>query len=160
MYKRLAQGTPNFACRDCGFLFSWINVRRHKARCVPCREERRPEKACADCNATFRSYTAKRCDKCRSARREYMRTGRGAGEAHTAVARAIRHGEIPAPATLACTDCGGQAQQYDHRDYNFPLVVEPVCRPCNLRRGPAIPLKATAQMADDLRDTKSSVAAE
>ena len=36
--------------------------------------------------------------------------------------------------------CGGMAEQWDHRDYNKPLDVEPVCRSCNMRRGPAKPL--------------------
>jgi hypothetical protein len=27
---------------------------------------------------------------------------------------------------------------YDHRDYNQPLQVEPVCSPCNISRGPAL----------------------
>ena len=37
-----------------------------------------------------------------------------------------------------CTDCNARATQYDHRDYNHPLDVEPVCRSCNRRRGPAV----------------------
>jgi hypothetical protein len=57
--------------------------------------------------------------------------------AHVAVARAIRHGELPHPSTLKCVDCGSPAQVYDHRDYDKPLQVEPVCRGCNCRRGPA-----------------------
>jgi hypothetical protein len=39
---------------------------------------------------------------------------------------------------MQCVDCGAQARDYDHRDYNKPLEVDPVCRRCNLRRGPAI----------------------
>lgn len=37
----------------------------------------------------------------------------------------------------ACTDCGAAAEHYDHRDYARPLDVEPVCRACNVHRGPA-----------------------
>lgn len=36
---------------------------------------------------------------------------------------------------VECVDCGIQAQHYDHRDYLEPLVVEPVCQPCNHKRG-------------------------
>jgi len=36
-----------------------------------------------------------------------------------------------------CTDCGAQARDYDHRDYARPLDIEPVCRRCNQKRGPA-----------------------
>lgn len=55
------------------------------------------------------------------------------------VAAAIKKGELRRPNEFDCVDCGKPAQQYDHRDYNFPLKVEPVCRSCNLKRGPAIP---------------------
>jgi hypothetical protein len=58
--------------------------------------------------------------------------------AHKAVADARRRGELPSPRELACMDCGGAAVDYDHREYAKPLQVEPVCRRCNLRRGPAI----------------------
>lgn len=40
---------------------------------------------------------------------------------------------------MQCVDCSGAAVEYDHRDYRQPLAVEPVCRSCNLKRGPAIP---------------------
>lgn len=64
----------------------------------------------------------------------------GATHCHGQVARAIRRGELPHPVRdcLKCTDCSGNAIEYDHRDYNQPLAVQPVCRRCNLRRGPAI----------------------
>jgi hypothetical protein len=65
---------------------------------------------------------------------------RGKTAAGKAVADAIRKGALPRPATLACEDCGEQAKFYDHRDYNKPLAVAPVCHGCNLRRGPAIPI--------------------
>ena len=39
---------------------------------------------------------------------------------------------------VACVDCGARASCYDHRDYNKPLDVDPVCRSCNYKRGPAI----------------------
>ncbi len=58
--------------------------------------------------------------------------------AHTAVARARRHGLLPSPSSLVCVDCGRPALFYDHREYAKPLDVEPVCRSCNVRRGPAI----------------------
>lgn len=57
------------------------------------------------------------------------------------VAMAIREGRLTHPRTLKCSDCCGTASEYDHRDYNFPLRVDPVCRGCNARRGPAIPRK-------------------
>lgn len=65
----------------------------------------------------------------------------GAIAATAEVARAVRRGELPKVNTLRCVDCGGQAREYDHRDYNKPLEVEPVCNLCNRQRGPAIPLR-------------------
>lgn len=58
--------------------------------------------------------------------------------AHLEVARAIRRGELPRPSDFPCADCGGAAIEYDHRDYSKPLEVAPVCRRCNVRRGPAL----------------------
>lgn len=59
-------------------------------------------------------------------------------QAHFEVARAIRTGQLKPPREFCCADCGGVATEYDHRDYSKPLQVEPVCRGCNVRRGPAI----------------------
>lgn len=43
---------------------------------------------------------------------------------------------------ILCVDCKNErAIHWDHRDYNFPHSVEPVCRSCNLKRGKAIPLQ-------------------
>lgn len=58
--------------------------------------------------------------------------------AHKAVAQAISAGDLCRPDQHPCEDCGGRASQYDHRDYSKPLEVAPVCRRCNLARGPAI----------------------
>lgn len=64
----------------------------------------------------------------------------GRESAVSAVAQAIRTGELSHPSNHLCADCGTQATEYDHRDYNRPLEVDPVCRRCNLNRGPAIPV--------------------
>lgn len=56
-----------------------------------------------------------------------------------AVKRAIKAGDLPRPDSFACVDCGELAIEYEHRDYSKPLDVEPICRGCNLKRGPAIP---------------------
>lgn len=53
------------------------------------------------------------------------------------VTKAIKAGRIPPIASRNCVDCGEKAAIYDHRDYNKPLEVEPVCVRCNTRRGPA-----------------------
>lgn len=60
------------------------------------------------------------------------------GVAVVEVARAIRHKEIEPASAYNCTDCGAPAESYDHRNYIKPLSIEPVCRGCNTKRGPAI----------------------
>jgi hypothetical protein len=51
--------------------------------------------------------------------------------------RAIRLGQLTKARGLVCADCGGMATDWDHRDYSKPLEVQPVCRSCNFKRGPA-----------------------
>ena len=58
--------------------------------------------------------------------------------AATAVFRAVRLGHLRRAVGLPCVDCAAPAVEYDHRDYSRPLDVVPVCRGCNLRRGPAL----------------------
>jgi len=55
------------------------------------------------------------------------------------VSQAIKAGTILRPTSYNCADCGKPACQYDHRDYREPLNVAPVCRSCNIRRGPGLP---------------------
>lgn len=59
------------------------------------------------------------------------------GRAHGAVAKAKRLGLIKPATDYKCVDCGKDAECYDHRDYTRLLCVDPVCRSCNKRRGPA-----------------------
>jgi len=108
---------------------------------------------CRDCRAVLLlagGNDSTRCPSCFAkdclSRRPH-RVGqfkRGAIQAHNAVGAAIRRGELTHPSKLPCADCRGAAVEYDHRDYNRPLEVEPVCRRCNLRRGPAVPVEAAA----------------
>lgn len=49
---------------------------------------------------------------------------------------------------VRCTDCPKPATDYDHRDYDKPLSVEPVCHGCNIKRGPA---KNAGMKQDDQR---------
>lgn len=64
------------------------------------------------------------------------------GAAHRVVAHAKKHGRLSRlDGSVICVDCGGTAVCYDHRDYAAPLNVDPVCRKCNVRRGPAVGLE-------------------
>lgn len=62
-------------------------------------------------------------------------------EAVAQVTKAKRLGLLPdlKKVFVGCTDCDKRATDYDHRDYQYPLLVEPVCRGCNVKRGPAKP---------------------
>lgn len=55
------------------------------------------------------------------------------------VARAISKGVLPPANTCKCADCGKPAVCYDHRDYTKPLMVDPVCKSCDGKRGPGQP---------------------
>jgi hypothetical protein len=94
---------------------------------------------CSFCNEQIvgRHHLAKTCLPCAT----YSNERTGAMAAINAVAKAIKSGKLAPVKTLICVDCGSTAQCYEHRDYNKPLEVEPVCRKCNFRRGSAIPLK-------------------
>lgn len=50
---------------------------------------------------------------------------------------ALRRGLLKKPTLLRCVDCGEKAACYEHRDYNKPLDVVPVCQRCNCKRGSA-----------------------
>ena len=50
----------------------------------------------------------------------------------------IRAGVLRKARECVCVDCGKPAFDYDHRDYLKPIEVQPVCRGCNQRRGPAL----------------------
>lgn len=54
------------------------------------------------------------------------------------VAASIRSGQLVPASECACVDCGSPATDYEHRDYSKPLEVDPVCRSCNLKRGPGM----------------------
>lgn len=57
-------------------------------------------------------------------------------KAHSMVAAAIKNKDLPVlDGSIKCADCPKPATQYDHRDYDRPLMVEPVCAACNRRRG-------------------------
>jgi len=92
---------------------------------------------CRVCNGEIidRHHLAKLCFPCGD------HSKNGGRKAHAAVKKAIQDGILEPIANMQCVDCGKKAEIYDHKDYNKPLEVEPVCRSCNMKRGSAIPLK-------------------
>lgn len=105
---------------------------------------------CCICRAVVQARSAGinfRCQACIESGRlvdgVLSRRSMGKHYAGLQVQAAIREGRLPDPATLQCVDCAAPALEYEHRDYNQPLMVVPICRSCNLRRGPAIPVAGT-----------------
>jgi predicted amidophosphoribosyltransferase len=95
------------------------------------------EKICPVCGKqAFRWGNWKYCWPCYEAALPFI------SRAYYRVHAAVAAGKIPHPSTLICADCGAPAQFYDHRDYEKPLAVDPVCRGCNYKRGPAKQLQA------------------
>lgn len=67
----------------------------------------------------------------------------GRKKSGNAVRSMVKNGALPSLKDnyINCVDCGERATDYEHRDYNKPREVEPVCRKCNLKRGSAIYLE-------------------
>lgn len=62
-------------------------------------------------------------------------------KAQKLVRQAVLSGKLPnlRQTEIMCVDCKiRRAAHYEHRDYRFPLAVEPVCQRCNISRGPAL----------------------
>ena len=88
-------------------------------------------KSCVICGIRpARALRAKFCEECFMGGRPNI--------VSEAVSRAIRKGILKPIKECICVDCGAPARHYDHRDYNKPDVVEPVCKKCNANRPPAI----------------------
>jgi hypothetical protein len=90
--------------------------------------------ACIRCGCqTTRHHTA-RSRMCESCMWEHRQEAR---RATADVTNEIKRGHMKRATEHACVDCGATARDWDHRDYTKPLEVEPVCKPCNTRRGTA-----------------------
>lgn len=103
------------------------------------------EKPCKDCGAENRVLNGGRCRLCSGANQVYRKFGTGGPEARRLINKMIRKGLLQPAIEFACVDCGKPAQVWEHRDYNKPLDVVPVCKPCNAMRGEAIPKTTTFQ---------------
>lgn len=102
-------------------------------------------KPCKDCGAENRVLNGGRCRLCSGANQVYRKFATGGPEARHLISKMIRKGHLRPASEFACADCGKQAMVWEHRDYNKPLDVVPVCKPCNARRGEAIPKAMTFQ---------------
>ena len=111
-----------------------------KTKCYACRHTEAPQKKCMTCGVEFQGLHQRRCDNCVAANYVWRVYVSGQIEAGSAVACARAKGILPPPTNFPCDDCGKPATEYDHRDYNKPLDVAPVCRSCNNKRGHAVML--------------------
>lgn len=92
-------------------------------------------RACLRCGEVAYSPKAKYCCRCM--------VGSKPASVEYAVYREVRDGRLKPIKQCICVDCGKPAQHYDHRDYNKPIDVVPVCAKCNSKRGPAIAYNPT-----------------
>jgi hypothetical protein len=107
------------------------------------------------CGSVDPSHLAKKCCECRNiglrSRGKYhparikqrainaLLAGSPQRIAIDAIWKLIKTGKLDHPSKFKCVDCKErQAKCYDHRYYSKPLDVEPVCRQCNAKRGPAL----------------------
>ena len=61
-------------------------------------------------------------------------------KAYETLRLAILRGDIqPLDENSVCVDCGDHAVAYEHRNYFYPLTVDPVCVSCNQARGEGFP---------------------
>lgn len=104
-------------------------------------ETERYERLCPGCKKklTRKHHSITFCDECWR-KHNKGEIGPYNNRARELVNYAVKLGIIPKASAYKCADCGEQAQAYDHRDYNKPLDVHPVCQPCNNKRGMGIPL--------------------
>ncbi len=102
---------------------------------------KRPQVLCAVCGVGSHKWTRKCCDACRAVRRRVQ------AAACNALHIARNSGAIDWATAHTCVDCGAPASDWDHRDYDKPLDVVPVCRRCNVLRGPAKQFQAGARVA-------------
>lgn len=108
-------------CKECGEDFERArrNYHKHKDTCYWCRDY---------------GWKKGNYDK------DYQRIAWAIMRFHIRTGRLI-HLKSDGSAGVPCVDCGDPATGYDHRDYRKPLEVDPVCNPCNRRRGVALPYK-------------------
>jgi len=87
---------------------------------------------CIDCgNKHRRDPHSWRCWPCDNAVNKFRR------QASALISKLIKAGKLQRADSHLCVDCEKPAYDYDHRDYRNLLEVQPVCRKCNQRRGPA-----------------------
>ena len=89
-----------------------------------------------------RNEKIRTCAKCRSPYWDKARNSKEHSKmriwALGIIQNAKYKGYIGKPKNQKCVDCGKKATDWEHRNYSRPLIVEPICRSCNLRRGSSL----------------------
>jgi len=101
------------------------------------RDKAKIKKTCAYCGYVRSMF--KHAILCYPCRRVAEKTRMAiSSKASRLVFKAVARGDLPRlDGTITCVDCGKPAKVYEHRDYDRPLDVSPVCISCNVKRGPA-----------------------
>jgi formylmethanofuran dehydrogenase subunit E len=95
-------------------------------------------RTCKECKAFYarnwrQTKRGKEYNKARDEKLKYTNQYKAKMEVY----KAVRSGKLPKAKTLKCHVCGEQAYAYEHRDYDKPLEVKPICRKCNEHLGKA-----------------------
>lgn len=137
-------------CKKCDSEFP---VDRRRRYCEPCATAPKIKTFnrllnCLDCGCdiTDRHFHTRFCMKCSAnqTKRRQANYTNGHQKNDNDIGRqvtkfAIRAGFLLPPTNFICVHCNvRQAECYDHRDYNKPLEVDPVCLSCNSSRGRGI----------------------
>jgi len=143
----------NKPCRKCGSTERYKPPLGHKlGRCKACHKTRNkawqkanPEKNRASSRAWSQANPEKHRAKIKAWRKtnpekiknnnyKYEKNNPEKRAAHLAVRNAVKHGDLPRVSTCDCVDCGIQAAEYHHEDYNKPLEVVALCKKCHFKR--------------------------
>lgn len=119
------------------------SIRAHGFRWVQCKSCGR-DYQCANGSRWYsvrRKGKIGRCMPCESAARLVKLV------TQNTVAKAIQTGMLRSAVGQQCVDCGVAAEVLDHRDYEKPLDVDPVCKSCNSRRGAAEPFRTRLRVS-------------
>lgn len=101
------------------------------------------KRKCSDCKIIY-GREWRRTEKGIKYGQEYYKKAHSKSNSEYARSRVsvnVKNGKIRPAKDFICVDCGKNAEVYDHRDYNKPLDVVPVCRKCNKKRGAGLNAK-------------------
>jgi hypothetical protein len=110
--------------------------------CVKCgsteRYKPKPGKKLGDCKACNKArnktWQQVNPEKVKSKVDKYRKSNPEKWAAKVMVNSTVQQGYLPRVSTCDCVDCGIQAAEYHHEDYNKPLEVVALCKKCHVKR--------------------------